>query len=599
MEDRVKGKSIFGRVVVFGLVLVCLAASGPARADYSELAKLTASDGSRHDYFGASVSVSGDYAIIGAYGYGGYSGSAYIFKREGEVWIEQANLTASDGAYSDYFGGSVSISGDYAIVGAGLDDDNGNWSGSAYIFKREGQVWSQQGKLTASDGAESDLFGCAVSISEDYAIVGAYGDNDNGNNSGSAYIFKRDGTVWSEQDKLTASDDAADDWFGWSVSISGDYAIVGVCRDDDNGYDSGSSYIFKRDGMFWSEQDKLTASDGNEIDWFGTCVSISGDYAIIGANYDDDNGSSSGSAYIFKREGEVWIEQDKLTASDGTADDRFGGSVSISGDYVIIGAQRDGDNGYHSGSAYIFKRDGKTWSEEAKLTASDGYDRDYFGGSVCVVGSDYAVVGAYYGDGNWTDSGAAYLFDVAVLSASIEMDEMWMYQSLPGQSNSALTAGVSVTDDPMGNTTYSYAWEILLPGDVNLAPVTVTGGGASDAYWTFAARGCDEPGGLSDSGQTFTVRVTVTGDDYGNTGQAEAEFGIALLGDTNNDGVVNVADRSITNAFWRTGSAGAYTLRDCDVNCDGVVNVADRSIANAIWRGILGQNSVGTPCPLR
>jgi hypothetical protein len=201
----------------------------------------------------------------------------------------------------------------------------------------------------------------------------------------------------------------------------------------------------------------------------------------------------------------------------------------------------------------------------------------------------------------WIDEGVDYprLAWEAVLSAGIDMDEFWMYQSLPGQSNSDLTAGVSVTDDPMGNTTYSYAWEIVLPGDVTLAPGTVDGGGAGDAYWTLAARGCDEPGGLSDSGQTFMVRVIITGDDYGNTGQAEAEFGIALLGDTNNDGVVNVADRSITNAFWRTGSAGAYTLRDCDVNCDGVVNVADRSIANAIWRGILGQNSVSSPCPLR
>jgi hypothetical protein len=185
------------------------------------------------------------------------------------------------------------------------------------------------------------------------------------------------------------------------------------------------------------------------------------------------------------------------------------------------------------------------------------------------------------------------------LSASIDMDETWMYQSVAGQSNSDLTASVSVTDDPMGNSTYSYAWEIVLAGDVNLAPVTVDGGGAGDAYWTFAARGCDEPGSLSDSGQTFTVRVTVTGDDYGNTGQAEGQFGIALLGDINNDGVVNVADRSIANAFWRAGSAGPYMLRDCDVNCDGVVNVADRSIANAVWRGLLGQNAVSTPCPLR
>ncbi|UCF42416.1 MAG: right-handed parallel beta-helix repeat-containing protein [Planctomycetota bacterium] len=204
-----------------------------------------------------------------------------------------------------------------------------------------------------------------------------------------------------------------------------------------------------------------------------------------------------------------------------------------------------------------------------------------------------------YNDTIIVDMGAYEYGSTAIIEVEVDMDEMWIYQSLPGQSNSDLTAGVSVTDDPWSNSSYSYGWEIVLPGDVSLAPTTVDGGGAGDAYWTFAARGCDEPGGLSDSGQTFTVRVTITGDDYGNTGQAEAEFGIALLGDTNNDGVVNVADRSIANAFWRTGSAGPYMLRDCDVNCDGVVNVADRSIANAVWRGILGQNSVSSPCPLR
>jgi len=197
------------------------------------------------------------------------------------------------------------------------------------------------------------------------------------------------------------------------------------------------------------------------------------------------------------------------------------------------------------------------------------------------------------------DMGAYEYGSTGIVEVEVDMDEFWMYQSMPGKTGSTLTAGVSVTDDPMSNTTYSYEWEIVLPGDVSLAPVTVDGGGASDGYWTFAARGCDEPGGLSDSGQTFTVRVTVTGDDYGNTGVAQAEFGISLLGDVNNDGIINVADRSIANAFWRLGSVGSYTLRDCDVNSDGIINVADRSIANAVWRGLFGQNSVSSPCPLR
>ena len=213
-----------------------------------------------------------------------------------DTWLERQNLLSSDGAVNDQFG-CVSISGDYAIVGAPLDDDKGTDSGSAYIFKWDGTIWVEQQKLTASDGAAGDRFGWFISISGDYAIVGAfYGDSG----KGSAYIFKWDGTIWVEQQKLTASDGAAFDQFGCSVSISGDYAIVGAYYDDDKGTDSGSAYIFKWDGTSWVRQQKLTASDGAVNDIFGVSVSISGDYAIVGARLDDDKGDNSGSAYIFK-----------------------------------------------------------------------------------------------------------------------------------------------------------------------------------------------------------------------------------------------------------------------------------------------------------
>ena len=236
---------------------------------------------------------------MGAYGDDGEKGSAYIFLRSGTSWVQQAKLTASDGNAFDRFGNSVSISGDYAIVGANQDDVNGTDSGSAYIFKRDSTTWSQQAKLTASDGAASDWFGWSVSISGDYAIVGAFWDDDKGTDSGSAYIFKRDGTTWSQQDKLTASDGAVGDRFGWSVSISGDYAIVGAYLDDDKGSSSGSAYILKRDGTSWSEEAKLTASDGAGIDRFGYSVSIGNGYIIAGAYFDDDKGTNSGSAYMF------------------------------------------------------------------------------------------------------------------------------------------------------------------------------------------------------------------------------------------------------------------------------------------------------------
>jgi len=186
------------------------------------------------------------------------------------------------------------------------------------------------------------------------------------------------------------------------------------------------------------------------------------------------------------------------------------------------------------------------------------------------------------------------------LNIGLSLNKSWMYQNLQAKTNSSMTATVLITDDLLNNSSYIYEWEeIILPDDVSVAPSITTGGGPSDPNCTFAAPACNEPNGLSDSGSSFTIRVTVTGADYGNTATAEAQFGIALLGDVNNDAVVNEEDRSIINAFWRTGAAGGFSLRDCDLNSDGSVNVADRSIANAIWRGQLGQNQVSNTCPFR
>ncbi len=373
-----------------------------------EMVKLTASDGAPRDQFGCSVSISGDCAIVGAFlddDNGNDSGSAYIFKRVGSSWTQQDKLIASDGAFRDYFGWSVSISGDYAIIGAFGDDDNGERSGSAYVFKRQGSRWVQQGKLVASDGTRMDSFGYSVSISGGYAIVGA---------DDSAYIFKRDGSGWMQQDKLIASDGAYMDSFGFSVSLDGDYAVIGAHRDDDNGADSGSAYIFKRAGNSWTQEGKLIASDGAPKEWFGYSVSIRGDSAIIGARKDNDSGSESGSAYIFKRVGNSWTQQDKLIASDRVPYDRSDRSVSISGDSAIIGTPFDDGNVADSGSAYVFRRVGNSWTQQDKLTAWDGAADDYFGTEVSISGG-YAIIGAP-GDENGKSPGSAYIFRLSQIA---------------------------------------------------------------------------------------------------------------------------------------------------------------------------------------
>jgi len=391
--------------------------------DFTEDAKLTASDAAASNRFGFSVSISGDTAIVGAFGdddAGSFSGSAYVFEKDSVtgIWNQVAKLTASDAAADDRFGVSVSISGDTAIVGAFGDDDAGSFSGSAYVFEKDSVtgIWNQVAKLTASDAAAFDSFGFSVSISGDTAIVSADLDDDaclptinQSCNSGSAYVFTRSGTTWTQQAKLTASDAAAGDLFGFSVSISRDTAIVGSRFNDDVPNNSGSAYVFTRSGTTWTQQAKLTASDAAAEDNFGVSVSILGDTAIVGAAFNDDVPNNSGSAYVFTRSGTTWTQQAKLIASDAAAGDQFSFSVSISVDAAIVGAAFNDDAGTSSGSAYVFTRSGTIWTQQAKLTSSDAAAFDEFGVSVSISG-DTAIVGAIFDDHAGRASGSAYVF---------------------------------------------------------------------------------------------------------------------------------------------------------------------------------------------
>ncbi len=410
------------------IVLAATLAAAPAAAQLLVTEdKLTASDADAADLFGFSVSVDGDTALVGGHGNddaGSFSGSAYVFTSDASgVWTEQAKLTASDADAGDFFGASVSVDGDTALVGASGDDDAGSQSGSAYVFTRDGSgAWTEQAKLTASDAADLDRFGGAVSLDGDTALVGATGDDDAGSASGSAYVFIRSAPgVWTEQAKLTASDGAAFDAFGGSVSLDGDTALVGATGDDDAGSASGSAYAFIRDGSgVWTEQAKLTASDAETGDSFGASVALDGDTALVGAHRDDDGSLDSGSAYVFTRDGAgVWTEQAKLTASDAAGFDRFGVSVALDGDTALVGAWLDDDAGSQSGSAYTFTRAAPgVWTEQSKLTASDAAAFDRFGVSVALDG-DTALVGAYLDDDAGSSSGSAYVFQCGELGLGL------------------------------------------------------------------------------------------------------------------------------------------------------------------------------------
>jgi hypothetical protein len=287
--------------------------------------------------------------------------------------IQQAQLSAADGAAQDYFGTSVALDGDTALVGAPEDDigANGN-QGSAYVFARSGTTWSGQAQLIAADGAAEDYFGYSVALAGDTALVGAPYDRVGGNAAqGSAYVFARSGSSWTQQQQLTAADGAAEDNFGYSVALAGDTALVGAPYDRVGGNAAqGSACVFTRSGTTWSGQAQLTAADGAALDHFGTSVALAGETALVGAYYDDVGGNADqGSAYVFTRSGTSWSGQAQLSAGDGAAEDYFGTSVALAGETALVGAPYDviGSNAAQ-GSAYVFVLDRVAPTTTATLT---------------------------------------------------------------------------------------------------------------------------------------------------------------------------------------------------------------------------------------
>lgn len=398
-------------------VFVVIVLTACAATPYTQQ-KLVANDGVAEDFFGYSVALSGDTAVVGSFKdddqiLGVDAGSAYVFTRSDKIWRQQAKLTAIDGATDDTFGGNVVLSGDTVVVGAMRDDDKGENSGSAHVYIRSEGNWSHQTKILAVDGAKGDAFGQSLALSGNTVIIGAPRDDDNGEDTGSVYVFTRIGANWHQQAKLTADDGVDGDLFGISVAISGDTVLVGADLHDAVAPNAGAVYVYTRSGNSWSQQAKLTAADGSKTDIFGVRVALSGDTALISARRDDDDimGVDAGSAYVFVRSGTSWAQQAKLTAPDGVADDRFGRSVALFGDTALIGAMFRDDKGENSGSAYLFKRNGNTWMYKSKLTAPDGSTDDVFGWSVAIT-HDTGIVGASRDDDNGNESGSVYVFDI-------------------------------------------------------------------------------------------------------------------------------------------------------------------------------------------
>lgn len=381
--------------------------------------------------FGKSIFISKDFAIVGSIEddeFGNLSGAAYIFAKNAggsHNWGLVKKITANDPTASAYFGQSVSISGDIAVVGATGSDSFPSFSGGVYVYGKDvGGIdnWGQIKKLTDGNSSASDMFGQSVSNNGDLIIVGAHNPGFTGGAcDGSAYVFSKDEgglNNWGLVKNITLSDCFTN--IGYTVSISGNDAIIGTKLNINASLVNEPAFIFSKDegGINnWGLVKELTASDHISFvteDNFGRSVSIHGDIAIVGAAENDDAGNASGSAYIYSRnEGGInnWGEIKKITASDAAQDDQFGISVSVNDDVVIVGAIGDDDDGNLSGSAYIFsKNEGgiNNWGEFNKITPNDGMSSDRFGHQVS-LSQDFAMVGLFNVNNNHIEP--AYIFE--------------------------------------------------------------------------------------------------------------------------------------------------------------------------------------------
>ncbi len=370
-----------------------------APGGFNTPASREAIDGAANDNVGYSVAINGNYAVVGAYtadvGANVNQGAAYIFFRNNGVWTQQKKVTASDGVAFDEFGNSVAIAGDYVFVGChNAKNGSPDMQGAVYVFYQSGTNWTQSQKLTASDAGGYGNFGISLSTTGSYLAVG---ETEIAGTKGGIYMFRfiqyfPSGGYWSEQQILTTTDGIAGDRIGVSVGISGNYAIAGNGNANSN---RGKAYIFFYNGTSWSQQARFAPAASTGIH-FGVSVSISGDYAVVGAEYgySDVSPIGCGAAYIYNRSGTGWALQQQLVPEDLKAGDWFGKSVSISGDKVVVGAWYDEANDIvRAGSAYFFTRNGTVWEQKRTITDPAALYGHFLGTAAAINGNNI-IIGA-------------------------------------------------------------------------------------------------------------------------------------------------------------------------------------------------------------
>ena len=573
-----------------------LAPAPPALGQLVQQQQLTASDAASVDQFGRVVAVSGDTAIVGAFAEdnskGNNAGAAYVYVRSGSVWTLQQKLIASDGAAGDLFGFSVAIDGDSALIGAESDATNlGQGTGSAYLFTRTGGVWTEQQRLQASDGALNDGFGYSLSLNGETAVISSVADDDGGQQAGSAYIFTSSGGVWTQQQRIQAGDAKAGANFGHSTSLNNDTLVIGAWQDNNLRTAAGAAYVFIRNGSVWTQQQKLMASDPGSNDFFGTSVSLSGDTIIVGASSNDGNDTDAGAAYVFTRNNGSWTQQQRLNASDFGNGDNFGSSVSTSGDMAVVGAFLDSINGsFGAGSAYVFTRSGTVWTQQQKIFASDGAANDHFGLALALNGAT-VIIGAPDDDHpGASDAGSAYIF-VPEIPNTPPLVDAGADQTATEDAVFNLTA--SFTDSDLNDThTATINWGDGSPAQA--ATVTEPSGsnpGALNASHTYLASGSYQitvtvtdaaNASASDTLQVTVVEAVSNNYIQNTTGtQPNANFNISgggvIGGDLTVNGTLHATGSALTDLNATNITAG--TIDNARLGLIPATNIADNAIS--------------------
>jgi hypothetical protein len=386
----------------------------------SPATKIMATDGSGVDRFATALAAQGGTLLAGARGEDQPApdcGAAYLFQYDCQAWAQVHKFNAPDAAPEADFGAAVALRGGVAAIAADLDDEAGAEAGAVYIFRQDGGDWAFEQKITAADTNAGDQFGSAVALGPGVLAVGAPRADAPAPLSGAVYLFRRIGSAWIETQKLTASDGAEGDLFGQSLALDGEYLFIGAPFDGDVAPACGAAYVFRLVNGTWIQHQKLVPPQSVLGDQAGTAVALRRETAVIGARWAEAGQTNAGAAYVYRRTGSTWALEQRLTASDGAADEYFGYAIAIGPNVLGIGAYFDDASGLRSGSVYRFTRSGSTWSEQGKLLPEDGTPGDRVGAAVIQHG-EALIAGAEFADGVTTATGAAYHFASATFDCN-------------------------------------------------------------------------------------------------------------------------------------------------------------------------------------